>query len=1326
MSPEMVRVASEFLRSLADRTDTIIIAGNHDCFTEDHELLTEHGWIKIKDIVENKIDKVMAYSSTGTLQFETPYAYINKLYHGDMIHLTSKNVDMLVTTTHEIPYYHYNSNKKYRKIALDVPKTAKLMSNGNYNCTLIESKWSELLGFICGDGSLVTKPSKIQSGAGRIQFRLKRVDTIEYCVSLLNELNIKFSSRVDKDGVTVICVYGEFAKKVILTLDGERKNPNFIYSKSIDEQYSFIVGYLKADGHLYKKNPNFYTVATVRDDYKELLLTLPRLFGGTSHLHNARPRGNYPNSKLQYILSVNLNRSERFFGIKDKTTIVHAGRVYCVSVPSANLLVRRNNKIYISGNCNLANPHRLDALSPIVDNLSHKSLHYLKDSGIYKFANIEFGVNSIIGDSSDWPLISEFSPSVRKIGLYHAPVDKAKTDVGYTISNRVSVDTFNGYDMVLLGDIHKSQILQERDEVNNKPEICYVGSLIQQNHGESLNHHGYAVWNILTAKVEEFIEVPNDYGYCTITLDSAKLPNTSHLPKNTRLRLFVGNVDQTLVKKVIASIRKKHNIVEMSVNRLIDKTAKSNGTGHKSIIDNIHDVSHQNSLLKEYIEKSYPNCDTDMIQKVLDINTKLNNQIGDDDLPKNIHWQPLYLKFDNLFSYGEGNEINFETMNGIMGVFSPNATGKTSAFDAMCFALYDKTPRAFKGSHIMNTRKSKFFCELRFEVENTSYVIQRTGNRKKGGDVKVDVNFYRIEPDGSEISLNGEDRRDTNSNIRSYVGTYEDFILTTLSVQNQNSLFIDTGQTDRKDLLSQFIGLTIFDRLYNTAADEVKEVMGALKSFKKDDFTQKLVDIQTQIEEISKSNVMLRNNEISIKSELDNIDVDLQSNYKLKLPVRSFDSIEKLTNKLEIETILLNTTNKEFESTTETRNTVDTWKQEASNKATQITQGSTSHPLWRKGIDEVKFTLKLRAESEIVLSKLKSELKFVGFEIIKCENIIKQLKNHKYDPNCQFCIDSVFVKNAETAQLELISLNKTFENLHQKIDDGEQYLVSTSELQSQLDTFLQFRKLSDEHEMERAKLDGMLNVLYGKQILYKINVTKYANEISEYKLNETAIITNLEIDKKIADFNQVKSNTNKELSKIQNKISVVTGELAVAKNTKDQMLSRIKEAEDLEDIFEAYEIYLQVIGRDGLPYYLMSTVIPDLQTQINNLLSQMVEFTVSLDVDGKNINGRIVYDDDRSWPLELASGMEKFISGLAIRVALMSVSNLPKANFMVADEGFGVLDADNLNSIYRLFDMLKNQFEFVILISHLDIMRDMVDTTIEITRDNGYSYLKVT
>jgi exonuclease SbcC len=123
-----------------------------------------------------------------------------------------------------------------------------------------------------------------------------------------------------------------------------------------------------------------------------------------------------------------------------------------------------------------------------------------------------------------------------------------------------------------------------------------------------------------------------------------------------------------------------------------------------------------------------------------------------------------------------------------------------------------------------------------------------------------------------------------------------------------------------------------------------------------------------------------------------------------------------------------------------------------------------------------------------------------------------------------------------------------------------------------------------------------------------------------------------------------------------------------------------------------------------------------IQDEVNNILQQIVDFNMNIQVDGKNINAKLVYED-REWPLEMGSGMERFISGVAIRVALMNISNLPRPNFIALDEGFGVLDSDNFNSLFMLFQYLKTQFDFIIVISHLDSMRDIVNDFIEIQKE---------
>ena len=110
-------------------------------------------------------------------------------------------------------------------------------------------------------------------------------------------------------------------------------------------------------------------------------------------------------------------------------------------------------------------------------------------------------------------------------------------------------------------------------------------------------------------------------------------------------------------------------------------------------------------------------------------------------------------------------------------------------------------------------------------------------------------------------------------------------------------------------------------------------------------------------------------------------------------------------------------------------------------------------------------------------------------------------------------------------------------------------------------------------------------------------------------------------------------------------------------------------------------------------------------------------------MDGKNIDTYICYGDDM-WSLDLASGMEKFVSNLAIRVGLINVSTLPRPNFLCIDEGFGTLDGESIVNMEGAFDYLKTQFDFVLIITHLDSIKDYVDHLIPIDVIDGYSNIK--
>ena len=135
----------------------------------------------------------------------------------------------------------------------------------------------------------------------------------------------------------------------------------------------------------------------------------------------------------------------------------------------------------------------------------------------------------------------------------------------------------------------------------------------------------------------------------------------------------------------------------------------------------------------------------------------------------NILWTPKEFQFSNMFSYGEDNKVRFDKARGIVGIFAPNASGKSSLFDALSFCIYDKTSRTNISKNIINNRKTNFYCKFNFEIDGINYYIERRAKYvRKATSVKVDVDFWR-DNNGVIESLNGEQRKDTNKEIEKYL-----------------------------------------------------------------------------------------------------------------------------------------------------------------------------------------------------------------------------------------------------------------------------------------------------------------------------------------------------------------------------------------------------------------------------------------------------------------------------------------------------------------------------------------------------------------------------
>jgi DNA repair exonuclease SbcCD nuclease subunit len=160
--------------------------------------------------------------------------------------------------------------------------------------------------------------------------------------------------------------------------------------------------------------------------------------------------------------------------------------------------------IIIAGNHDLLenNRDRMDSITPMVQFLGDANVNYFKESKCYLDDNVVWCVYSIFEGNTRPDIESarkQFGDDKTYIGLFHAPMVNAKTDLGYKFEHGAEPNIFEGCDFVLLGDIHKRQGF-----IHNDIKMVYPGSLVQQDFGENISKHGFLIWDVAGKTFNEY------------------------------------------------------------------------------------------------------------------------------------------------------------------------------------------------------------------------------------------------------------------------------------------------------------------------------------------------------------------------------------------------------------------------------------------------------------------------------------------------------------------------------------------------------------------------------------------------------------------------------------------------------------------------------------------------------------------------------------------------------------------------------------------------------------------------------------------------------
>ena len=965
---------------------------------------------------------------------------------------------------------------------------------------------------------------------------------------------------------------------------------------------------------------------------------------------------------------------------------------------------------------NLKNDNRQDAVTPIVQALNHPNLHLIKDSGeVHVNNDLCFNVLSIF-DEENWQEISDKNKI--NVALYHGAIYGVVTDTGYMLEHGDhDVSIFEGFDYAMLGDIHRTNQALDSDG-----RVRYCGSTIQQNFGET-NDKGYLLWNIESKDKFSVKHFPffNPRPFVTVEINAdGTLPDIT-VPKNAQLRLICNNhIPAKDLKKAIDVARNLWLPDSVTAQNKPGKSLSIQDVSGEQTSENLRDLAVQEKLIKEYLDEYQ--LDEKTFEKIFELNrqfTVLAEQ--DEEIARNVKWSIKNLQWNNLFNYGEDNSIDFSNTNGVVGIFGKNYSGKSSVVDALLWSMFNSISKNVrKNVDIINQNKDDASTKVEIQIDEKLYSITREAEkytRKLYGEetveAKTSVDFSVVDMvTDTEESLNGIDRKETDTNIRRVFGLVEDFLLTSMTSQHGSMQFINEGSTKRKEILSKFLDLELFEKKHKLAKNESAALKKTIKNLESRDFGEEILQAEKEkiltekeLEDKKQKRKQVKKQVEILQEELSDLKVQAAVGPKTKwIDVKDIE--EKISSKKEI-LEKIEKKQKEINEDVQKNEKVISQLAKTLEEYDYESLQNDKQKLEKLNKDSIRIDAQIKASKKEIEDK-KNKLKIL--DTVPCGDSY---------PKCRFLVDANEQKEKLPEIEEKLSLE---EEAKQKAEETIEELGESIFVLNEWEKLNENRRtLQEEMSEQKLKLQKIINLLPSTEVELKA----LEESRHEYYENEEWMkkLQNIEQEKK--KINSQISSANEDLAGYDEKISELSTQKGVLAQRVKTLEEQQEELQQMREEYNAYDLFLKAMHSNGIVYGIIKKRLPILNAEMSKILSSIVNFEVFFEDDGKKLDIYIKHPKYDPRPLELGSGAEKSIASIAIRLALIKTSSLPVGDLFIMDEPATALDEENMEGFTRILDMVKNNFKTVIIISHLDALKDIVDKQITIEKVDGFAKVKL-
>ena len=950
----------------------------------------------------------------------------------------------------------------------------------------------------------------------------------------------------------------------------------------------------------------------------------------------------------------------------------------------------------------LTNLTRQDTITPVISAINSDRIFLYKKSGVYP----------ILGNACDLVVFSPFDEDrwdeVKNIPLdrnfsiatFHGAIAGCVSDSGWALSTDADVSYFEKYDFAMLGDIHK------RQNLDIEGRVAYPGSMIQQNFGED-KEKGFLLWEISSRNEwkKKFIELSPVQPYVTIDWkgDFLTSVNSANLSaedlKNARVRIR-SEVPLSQVKTRDLAKKLKDAFDTHEVYFKHKSVRRETSTEVESAVMTVE--RDPRSLAKMVVDFGYVEPESEVIiDKMIEIIKSTSKKILPTEVSGGKTWSLGKMEWDNTYGYGSDNYIDFSNMSGLVGIFGQNRVGKSSIPATVLYTLFNASDRGLtKNSDIVNVRKDYCRSKIDFHVGSDRYVAERQTikktNKREVVTAATYLNLACIDDKNTvHADMNGEQRRDTDRELKSLIGTVDDFVLTAFATQGDGNNFVSAKPIARQEILARFLQLDFFSNMHECFRDTSSGIRRAMSDAQSNLSLSNPHLLATEIRELKTERDSIQSKIIDAREEIEKAQSEIDPDRKNIL-----NAIEK-RSELSLKVIELE---KSIEVNTEIldnalANQLETTQ---SIEVNRVCRSEINDNSLRKTLESfISLSTSLEKFTAIVTAK-----KQYYDNLKKSVNLLKKVPCGDTFPTCRFIKESHKSKGKmEEASIELKEARSSLRAIKRAMSAIDA---------DQIRKCLQDARLLDEKHLELERLS-----------------VKKENELSTAQFEKISLEKNLEtfcdelqLLEARWDFDSVDERDDPIIS-----ISRLVSELEQKDQKCSEMIgSKIQEARHLKDLSETvtslriehdtYEVLMRSFSKSGIPSHLVTASLPVINKKLSEVLFENCGFTIELESDegSKRLDIYIDYGDSRR-KIECASGMEKMIASLSLRTALHTVTHLPKPDFMILDEGFGALDDSSVEISMKMLRSMLDHFRFILIISHVETVKESVDEMIEVSRD---------